>query len=606
MKLGFASIEEAASHAQRALRRFPLALLSGITAAVVAIIMVNAGEEDPDRVRLLATATLGLPLFVALETLRERRAWPTVRRAALLGGGVVVLVMFAILSRGWSPAVLAFRYVQFSLALHLLAAFLPFTGLEAKHAFWQYNRILFLRFLLSSLYTAVLYAGLAIALVALDNLFGIEVEPEAYVDLLVFLAFVFQPWFFLGGVPGDLGVLEQRTDYPTGLKIFAQFVLIPVVTVYVLILSAYLVRVLATRTWPSGWIGWLVSSVAAVGTLALLLVHPIREREDSRWVDAYARWFYVLLLPSIGMLLAAIYQRLAQYGFTEPRYFLLVLAFWLAAIALYYGLTGSRNIRIIPVTLCIVAIATIAGPWSAYAVSRNSQAGRLEGLLTAQGILSDGRIDSAAAVGAAPEVSREVSATVWYLVLTHGPQSLAKVSPELQQGAVPDTDGATGRQLAVEVSRNVVEHVIGLDYSPGMNPAPGDWVNFYASPVGQPIRVGEFEVLVRLELPRPDTTLVPFDTDTLSVRYTASPAGLEIRGPGVLADIPIWPLVDRLRSEPGPRRSSGPPLELTGENGGARYRLLIHNLNGHGRGEAVELTSVSADLLLSFEPPGGS
>jgi hypothetical protein len=215
----------------------------------------------------------------------------------------------------------------------------------------------------------VLFAGLAIALVALDNLFGIDIDGEAYGHLLVLLAFVFDPWFFLGSLPRDIAALEERTDYPIGLKVFAQFVLIPVVTVYVLILTAYLVRVLVTRTWPSGWIGWLVSSVAAAGTLALLLVHPVRDREDSRWVDAYGRWFYVALLPSIGMLLMAIFQRLGQYGFTERRYFLLVLAFWLAGIALYYAVTASRNIRIIPVTLCIVALATLAGPGSADAVA---------------------------------------------------------------------------------------------------------------------------------------------------------------------------------------------------------------------------------------------
>ena len=47
-------------------------------------------------------------------------------------------------------------------------------------------------------------------------------------------------------------------------------------------------------------------STRLLGCLALLLVHPIRERDDARWVDTYARWFYVVLLPSIAMLLMAV------------------------------------------------------------------------------------------------------------------------------------------------------------------------------------------------------------------------------------------------------------------------------------------------------------
>jgi hypothetical protein len=50
-----------------------------------------------------------------------------------------------------------------------------------------------------------------------------------------------------------------------GLKVFAQYLLVPIVIRHLVILTAYLVKVLITWDWPSGWIGWLVSGVAAVG-----------------------------------------------------------------------------------------------------------------------------------------------------------------------------------------------------------------------------------------------------------------------------------------------------------------------------------------------------
>lgn len=122
--------------------------------------------------------------------------------------------------------------------------------------FWQFNRILFLGYLLAALYAVVLWVGLAIALLAIDKLLGVDVPSRTYPHLLVLLAFVFHPWFFLSRVPEDHRALDQETSYPLGLKVFTQFVLIPLVAVYLVILTVYLGRVLVTRTWPSGWIGW--------------------------------------------------------------------------------------------------------------------------------------------------------------------------------------------------------------------------------------------------------------------------------------------------------------------------------------------------------------
>lgn len=607
MRFGFTSIRQASANAKVAAARFPLALLCGIIAAVVSIMLIESGDDDIDRIRVLLAAGLGLPLFVALETTRERRGWSTGIRIGVLGGGVAALALYWLLSSGWSDTLIFTRWVQLAVAFHLLVAFLPFAGYSTGHGFWQYNRTLFLRFLLAALYTVVLFAGLAVALVALDNLFGIDIDGEAYGYLWVLLAFVFDPWFFLGSLPRDIGALEERTDYPVGLKVFAQFVLIPVVSVYVLILTAYLVRVLVTRTWPSGWIGWLVSSVAAAGTLALLLVHPVRDREDSRWVDAYGRWFYVALLPSIAMLLMAIFQRLGQYGFTERRYFLLILAFWLAGIALYYAVTASRNIRLIPVTLCIVALATLAGPWSAYAVSRNSQASRLETLLADNGMLLNGQIEQSPANPVPQEDMREISATVRYLVTTHGAPSLRGVSPDLAAAAESADSIEMPLRSPETVARVVVEKGLGLPYITRYETIAleQDWVNFYTVGLGRAIRLEGYDVLVRKELAGIDTTVVAVGVDTLSLVATKAPATLHfLRRGEPVASVPLWPLIDAARSQaqagpgPAPVREGQAPLELRGEAAGIRYRILIPALSGEGRGEAAQINSATADILL--------
>lgn len=451
----FPSIAEAMTRAREAALRFPFVILSGASAALFACIAV--GDSDPVWQRATFAALLGIPLFFGLALVRGRRPG---RGLLPRAAGLLVPILFFFASAGWAERLLIFRFLHLAFALHLCVAIAPFIGRHVGRAFWQYNRILFLRFLVGALFTVVLFAGLALALAALDPLFDIRLDGDTYPRLFFLLALLFSPWFFAAGVPDDVAALEARTDYPGGLRVFAQFVLIPLVTVYLLLLTAYLARVLITRTWPSGWIGWLVSGVAVTGTLALLLVHPLREDEGNRWVDLYARWFYVALLPSIAMLLAAIGQRIGQYGVTEPRFHLLVLAVALAGIAVFQAITASRDIRVIPGTLAVVALLTYVGPQSAYAFTERSQRGRIAEVLRRNDMLEEGRARPAPA-DLSFEDRREISGALAYLLRTRGTES---VRPLL---VPPDAPADTAALRSWQVTARAIEILapLGIAYT---------------------------------------------------------------------------------------------------------------------------------------------
>jgi hypothetical protein len=571
--------------------------------------MVDWQGDELVPARVLLAALLAFPLMIAIQSTAEHRGWPRHRQFVIAIAAALLLAGYALWSRTWSQTLVITRFAQLVVAFHLLAAVLPFVRTPVNRAFWQYNRILFIRFLIATLFAAVLFAGLAIALVAIDQLFGVDIDEEMYVRLWILIAFIFHPWYFLSGVPEDLDSLEQRTDYPTGIKVFAQFILIPVVSVYLLILTAYLVRVLVTRTWPSGWIGWLVSSVSAAGTLALLLVHPIREREDSRWVDAYGRWFFIAVLPSIAMLLMAIWQRVGQYGITERRYFLAVLALWLAAIALYYAVTASRNIRVIPTTLCIVALLIFVGPWSAYAVSERSQAHRLRDLLSSNEILADGRLQTPPADVPFAD-RREISAAVRYLINTHGARAFRYVAPELRQTAENPPPADSALSVDDPVARAVLDRV-GIEYVNRWQSQPQpDFVNYFTDPYQLPVEVAGFETLVRVNLTQPFT--VPVGQDTLTFTWVANPPAwnIALRAEPILS-ITLTELLSEARTmmEEPPERTpvragqlQRPPLVVNAQAGDLRIRALITNLNGQDRSGTLQIHSGEAIVLVGRGP----
>src|SRR6267142_1621354 len=137
------------------------------------------------------------------------------------------------------------------------------------------------------------------------------------------------------------------------------------------------------------------------------------------------------------MLLMAIGKRIRQYGITEDRYFIAVLALWLAGIALLYISRRDAGIRVIPMTLCVLAFVTAFGPWGAYSVSLRSQQARLRTFLAQAGVVPGGRVIR---TGEAPfEVRREVSATLTYLIDTHGARSLRSVLGDSAGVGPPDS-----------------------------------------------------------------------------------------------------------------------------------------------------------------------
>jgi hypothetical protein len=546
---------------------------------------------------------LGIPLFFAVETVGERQGWRRSRTAVGELVGVLALLAFYLAWPSWSEQHAFTRWFQLIVGLHLLVAVLPYAFVAELNGFWQYNRSLLLRFLIAAFFSVVLFAGLAGALAAIDNLLGVEIEGETYARLWFLIAFTFNTWYFVAGVPRDLAALDRDTDYPLLVKVFAQYILLPIVAIYLIILTVYLGKVIVTREWPSGWIGYLVSGISALGILALLLVHPVRDREENRWVDTYARWFFIALVPSIVMLFLAIGKRIDQYGITEHRYFLLVLTIWLAATALYYSISRSRNIKLIPGTLCVIAFVTFFGPWSAYSVSLASQTGRLAGLLSNHGLLADGLARPATA--AVPlEDRREISAILRYLLTTHGTHGIEPwfSDPPLARIDSLGTQPTSHRGEAEERAR-LISASLGVEYVwQGEARMPGRFdFGALGSQEAVPIDGYEYAITSANLL---DSTYSIRGT-SIVLRYLEATHIVEVvHDEQVLAELPLASLLAELRAY---RAEGGnvwgvprPLMTLEVKSESADVLAQIQQVSGDGLEGAERFLSVSGDLYLRF------
>ena len=312
MAFRFPSISAVIKGALDTFKRFPLPLLSAIVASGICIYMLELKWDVQKNWeylwKIVMVCWLGLNLFLSMNLISERRNQTGIGKYLIQIVGLVLLVGYYFMLPEFRRMTITdgTRYSLFSVGLHLLVAFSPFIARGEINGFWQFNKNLFLRFLLSALYSGVLYLGLALAILAIDQLFNAHIKGERYGQLWFFLAGVFNTWFFLSGVPKNMDELETTTDYPKGLKIFTQFVLLPLVAIYLLILYAYGIKIIVQWELPKGWVSWLVNAFSVFGILSLLLIWPIRNDEGNKWISTFSRWFYRALFPLILLLGVAI------------------------------------------------------------------------------------------------------------------------------------------------------------------------------------------------------------------------------------------------------------------------------------------------------------
>ncbi|HSG82258.1 MAG TPA: DUF4153 domain-containing protein, partial [Gemmatimonadota bacterium] len=352
-KTRFASIVNLARNAGATVERFPLSILAAAGAAIAAHLLVGVDFDDADpMVAVIVTCVLGISLLFALRMLCDDRPWPRLAQLAVQLAGLIALGIFYLTLSVPLRGADWYRFFLLMAATHLFASFAPFIGRSDEvNGFWQYNKTLLLRGALAALYSGVIYVGLALAVLACDTLLGFDVEDRAYARLWFWIAYLYSAWFFLAGIPRDVRALNRTTDYPTGLRIFAQYALIPLIGVYLVILYAYLVKIVIQWELPNGWVTYPVMGVTIAGWLALLLVYPIRDQVENAWIKAYTRFFSWALYPLIALVIIAIWTRIAEYGLTERRYLVVVAIAWLLGITVYFTIKRDRDIRWIPMSL---------------------------------------------------------------------------------------------------------------------------------------------------------------------------------------------------------------------------------------------------------------
>ncbi|MDO4728980.1 MAG: DUF4153 domain-containing protein [Bacteroidota bacterium] len=393
--------------ADRTIRKFPLVIISSILCTVFAIYSIevegNLFQKETFSYgemiyRLAFVFNLGISVFFGVKIAEERYGrslWFN-----LVGVGLLVCFYFILSENEFLKSNYTIEFPIYTASIyagvHLLIAFIAYlrTKDRTENCFWEYNKNLFLNFIISGMFALVLLLGLCLSYYAIEELFGIGISDKVYVYTLLICGIFVKSFIFLS-FSESLANLE-RTDrpYPMVLKFFVQFIIIPLLLLYGLILYTYAIKILFTWTLPQGGVSYMIMGYCLVGILTYLLVYPLTGKDTRTWVRVFFKLFYKTMFPLIILLYVAIFTRVLEYGITENRYFVLIFALWLTVVLSYFVFRKDAQISFIPTSLFVIIFVAVFMPFTnAFNISKWSQKIQMMKILQKANVLENGVIN---------------------------------------------------------------------------------------------------------------------------------------------------------------------------------------------------------------------
>jgi len=364
------------------------------TALAIKIISTD-GDVGTEMAPIVSLMVVSYFLFlggVISRLIRESRENATSEFVSIGVFGALAILIFILLPDDYdllNTKLFRFPFFFFGIAamLHLIIAYVPFISRGSDGDFWEYNRKVFIRIVESGFFSGVLYLAILLAMVALDKLFGVEFEGRVYGYVAVSVFGIFNSIYFLSKFPA-LDYDDQVERPLSAFLVFTQFLLIPITIIYMIILYAYGIKILLDGELPRGWIGHLSLWFSVIGVFTYLLNYLNPRFSNRAFVRQFIRYFFIVLIVPAILLMISLFRRITDYGVTEERYALAMIASWLVLVIFLYGILRWRSLKWLPISLsALIAFGLCAGPWSIFGATLNSQQGRLYDMMQSNGLL---------------------------------------------------------------------------------------------------------------------------------------------------------------------------------------------------------------------------
>ena len=384
---------------KKGVERFPLTILSGIIVFLLSVYVIENSDMKNHNLlseihKMLTLIGLSLPLTAALELIREKYLSDK-NKWIIRVLNVVITVIFIIFYRFYylngkdKAGILILNNIEKLIAtgiiFFLLFLLVPIIGKKDEEE--KYFQSVVVDKTVTILYSMVLFLGLTAVFLTVDGLSLIKLKEQIYIEIWLFVVFVFAMIFFASKLKKVDENLEEYEIHKI-FRFLIYFIVIPLITIYTGILYIYFGKMLITKSWPQGLVSHLILWYTIFSLFIMIMVTPMREKDLVAKI--FKNYFPFVSVPLLILSIVSISKRISQYGVTELRYFIVLLGIWL--IFCMVSSIFKARLSVILISLIAVVYISVFSPINNRRITIMSQNKRLERILIKYGLLKDGKL----------------------------------------------------------------------------------------------------------------------------------------------------------------------------------------------------------------------
>lgn len=356
--------------------RFFFVYLSMVFTTIFSIL--NSHEIIESSEEFLFGLYLVIVLFLAIKLLVETKGFSFVFHLFFM------LLGLAIIFGSQEVFFSSMGFLSIGVLVFLMLSSFLFS--DNNKAFLEFNLNLSFIALFALIASTIFYLGIFGIIESMVYLFGLELWNNIHLDIAIIVFTLIFPTIIISNISKPL-----LKSFVKPIEILIKYILTPLLLVYLVILYAYFIKVGIVQELPKGSIANMVSYYGLIGVFTFMLIGAIENK--NRVLELFEKYFFYTLIIPLGFLYFAIFMRIKQYGFTESRYAVVLIALWLSLLVVYFFIKKNKilfkNLFLFLSVFLFIAYAT---PFSATKISVDSQINRFINFLNKHKLLKEGQV----------------------------------------------------------------------------------------------------------------------------------------------------------------------------------------------------------------------